>query len=153
MEEIGEVEPEQVEEVPEHQVAQANPEGAEGSGVPPVAQAEPERIESFPTGTQNVKAQLMPLIEQAIRDTPDIFERSSHDACLSRALVLLPGMNEFVRTVHLHQEVLSRAILNGGVDLEVNSHNYVISCASQDSKAECSIARRRRQDFIIFYNW
>ena len=133
-----------MEEVQEHPVA-----AAEGSAEHPVAQAKPEVISSFPGGTQNVKAQLMPLIEQAIEDTPEIFERSSHEACLRRALVLLPAMTQFIGMVHLHQQVLSKAVLNGGKDLEANTPNYVISCASQDSKAECSIARRWCQNLII----
>ena len=111
---------EQEEEVQEHPVA-----GAEGPAKHPVAQAEPEYIPTSPGGTQNVRRQLMPLIEKAGIDTPDIFARTSHDACLSRALVLLPGMLEFICTVHEHQQVLSKATLNGGKDLDVNSHNYV----------------------------
>ena len=124
----GDVE-EQMEGVQEHPVA-----GAEGSAVHPVAHAEPEDDLTFPVGTQNAKAQLLPIIEAAMQHTPEIFERSDHGACLSRALILLPTMTAFTNLVHLHQQVLSKAVLNGGKDLEVNSHNYVKSCASQDSK-------------------
>jgi hypothetical protein len=67
----------------------------------------------------------MPLINKASLDTPEIFARTDHDACLSRALVLLPGMLEFIATVHEHQQVLSKAVLRGAKDLDPNSHNYV----------------------------
>ena len=103
----------------------------------------------FPEGSQNVRAILSPVIEQAMIDSPEIFARSSHDATLHRALVLLQAMTPFTTSVHVHQGILSKAVLMGISHLEVNSPNYVISCASQDSKADCSITQRWCQNLII----